>query len=144
MIVVQNVLHEFNHVLPFLCKKTIVITFDSCGIWITTQNRTLLNTGCEFTSLEIVRRLPLRHWDFVWLPKKRIWSGFFGWYTPNNGKYQHSSLFCSGGATSAWLLSRMFCMNSTMCSLFFGVSWELMSCRWGDHRLCNLGKTNLK
>jgi hypothetical protein len=34
-----------------------------------------------------------------------ICSGFLGWYTPNNGKYQRSSFSCNGGATSAWLLS---------------------------------------
>jgi hypothetical protein len=26
-----------------------------------------------------------------------ICSGFLGWYTPNNGKYQRSSFSCNGG-----------------------------------------------
>lgn len=50
----------------------------------------------------------------------RIWPGFWGWYTPNIGRYRHSSLLANGGGTSACLLSNSRCINITMCWSYTG------------------------
>jgi hypothetical protein len=45
-------------------------------------------------SRTLFRDIPLNFAEELNTPQ--IWSGFFRWYIPNNGKYQHFSLFCSG------------------------------------------------
>lgn len=53
-------------------------------------------------------------WRELELNTTLICLGLHGWYTPNVGKYQHSSLSCRGRASSAWWWLKIFCINATM------------------------------
>ncbi len=50
----------------------------------------------------------------------RIWPSLWGWYTLNEGRYQHSSPSASGGANSVCSWSKICCTKAMKCCFISG------------------------